>query len=164
MRGVIIMGAAAVATVVAVAGCSSSAAPSAAGSSGPPSVAPTSAMPSAAARVSVAALAQSQCGGSDHGLATEHTAWSTLMRTGSGFTDWESATASYLKLAQGAAQVDAGLGDANAQDAVDARALSSALVQLDADLQQGVTTGVAPSSYKVDAEAVQSEAALFASC
>lgn len=46
MRGVIVMGAAAVATVVAVAGCSSSAAPSAAGSSGPPSVAPTSAVPS----------------------------------------------------------------------------------------------------------------------
>lgn len=106
----------------------------------------------------------SQCSVADHGLASGHTAWATLMRTGSTFTDWESATANYLSTTRGAADFDTTAAGADAQDTLDAQALASALAQLDTDLQQGVATGTAPASYPDDAKAATAAASLFDGC
>lgn len=155
--------AAAVAGAALLTACSSSGG-AAVAASAPPSGSPSPSAAASTQSAATAALTTSQCGGSDNGLASEFTAWSTLMRTGDGFVSWESATTSYLDLARGAANVDAGFSGADAADALAAQALAAALAQLNADLQQGVSTGQAPTSYPADAQAVKGAAALFAAC
>lgn len=137
-----------------------SAAPSASSS---PSPSPSAAS-SAPQATATAPLSSSQCSGADNGLKLGYGAWATLMRSGTEFTAWESATANYLSSARDAAQFDATFSGADAQAALDAQALASALAQLDADLQQGVDTGHAPASYPDDAKAATAAAALFDSC
>lgn len=147
------------------AACTSSGAPAADATPSPsPSASASPNGTDAPAATTTAPVSGSQCSVSDYGLASSHTAWATLILNGKGFDDWESATASYLDTARSAAKFDATFAGVDAQDAIDARALVSALEQVDGDFQQGVSTGTAAATYKTDAEAAQNAAALFDGC
>lgn len=150
----------AVAAALALAGCGSSSSVQAVASPTPSSAAPSSQAPDPSPSAVDAAF--SQCSSADYGVHIGFEAYETLMKSDDSFAAWASDTSKVQQSAQSAASFDSTFG--LSANAAAASTLAAALTVVHDDLEQGVESGEAPSSYKTDVESAMAAEAPFETC